>query len=214
MAIISTTKVPEEYVARLVKVLERASPDQRARGVGWYSEAHRWSAGLADEYRLTIEQAVGILAALSQVTRWETNKEYARRLCQDGEFARLGGIACTAMKRKALRILGGEHPLAVLRGLKVLNFYSNVLAGGGDMHVTIDRHCLTALHGHPTRTTPSPREYRTFADAYRVAGARVGLEVSQAQAVVWLVIREGNTHRARRSSKRHAGHAAPAPSTT
>jgi hypothetical protein len=116
----------------------------------------------------------------------------------------MGGIPLPKELAKAIRIARGEPVDDVLSGHKVRSFYNNMVEQGGTS-VTIDTHAISAAlgvaipSGAPAMKileTPSSVPdnakgiYSAVADAYRIAGERLGISTEQAQAIAWLMWRE------------------------
>lgn len=168
---------------KLTACWERASADQRTRGLVWYDEAGRVAEDLARRGRVTKDQAAGIIAALSPQNYWHHNIRLAYEVVdgrRDGTF--------TASISKAIAIKHGKNPAIVLGGPKTLAFYANI--AGNLEPVTLDRHMFKAC-GHKLAGC-SPMQYAGMAEAVRSTAGAVGLEPAKFQAVIWLVIRERN----------------------
>lgn len=151
----------------------------REAGARWYGEALRHAEELASRYSVTVEQAAGVIAVLSQRQRWEVNLRLAKQ-CLRGE--QLVGVF-DHMRTKAERIMAGEAPLTVLRGPKIRAFYRAVL-GDGDA-VVLD----TWMLGIMGKERPTIKQYERLADRLRAAAKDAGLAPAVFQAVVWCQVR-------------------------
>lgn len=175
-----------ELSSRILDVYQRAPVGARS----WYHEAHAYAEDLSREYGVTLEQACGVIAALSPNLSWDKNVAYARQLLATGDAPVLGGS-----KRKALRIVQGERPLDVLSGHKVVSFYFNLLWPDTSDSVTIDRHAHDVAVGkrYGNRYRPLLRAkggYERLAEAYRHSADVVGITPSEMQAATWTAWRE------------------------
>lgn len=187
----ATTAYSRRHLAgmtnRILRVYRAATVEQMAEGVEWYSDARRFCADASDASGLSVQAVAGIVAALSPMTAWDVNKARALAIVAGANNV---GLNTT----KAVRIRDGEHPLSVLGGNKVRNFYRAIEDPGGDA-VVIDRHAFDIAVGKVNgdddrKTLERVGQYELFADAYRAAAYKVGVSPMVMQAVVWVVHRE------------------------
>ena len=54
-----------QHVRNILKVYRRATTDDIANGVEWYSRAKRYSHAIADRTGLRVNTVIGVMAALS-----------------------------------------------------------------------------------------------------------------------------------------------------
>lgn len=188
--------MPNLNARHITRLIRHAAPSQVVDGMGWYREAHTEAASIAAATGLTLENAAGLIAALSPMLAWDRNVVVAREVAA-------GRIPTGVLKRnlkKALMIRAGADAADVLGGLKVRAFWQGIATAGATDQVCVDRHAIDAAlgirHSDATRPTLTPLRYRTMADAYRRA-ARImtrewGVEVSpaQAQAIAWVAWRD------------------------
>jgi hypothetical protein len=173
---------------RIVALYESADESTVWEGAVWYSAARDDCAILAREFNLTLDQACGIVAALSPNLRWERNIRAARNVLQGGTSE-----AYPANEYKARRIQNGELPLDVLGGLKVRAFYANIASAGLDNSVTVDGHAFNAAYNliQPVKAARiTPRQNSAIQRAYRAAARLKGTTPPAMQAIVWIVWRE------------------------
>lgn len=174
----------------IVAAYQRATPDQRARGLEWYARANDLARELDPD---NVPRAAGVIAALSPQCQWERNAAIARASYLLGSGT---GNIYSANNRKASRILRGEDPADVLGGPKVRSFYAGILAPEGTDTVCIDRHAHDIAVGRrtddATRTASlgTAKGYDAFVRAYQRAAALLGVPASHVQAVTWTVWRE------------------------
>ena len=187
-------------------MLQLASVADIEEGVEWYDRAGRLGQRLADVYGCTLEQSVGVIAALSPNNKWKRN-------CRDAESCikawSLGGdvmgvVCCTypLMKDKAKRILelkapSREEVAAILNGRKISAFALSIL--GEASAVCVDGHAFAIWLGErvPTTKTPSlgKKLYARIAADYCNVAKRSraicshDLTAAQVQAVTWVTYR-------------------------
>jgi hypothetical protein len=192
---------------RIGRLFAESSPAERAAGAAWYPRARSAASALADQAPrgVGLVRTAGVIAALSPRARWSENLRNARAACEAaarvqgdpllGELAIEGAVwhatepvGLTDPRRKACRILNGEHPADVLGGPKVRAFWRNIL--GDTEAVTIDVWAQRAALGHWADHAPTGRRYDALADAYREAARDLGLPAPTVQATVWLHVRD------------------------
>jgi hypothetical protein len=184
----------EPHVANVLSVYNSADAASLREGLSWYLDAHRFAQAQAIEHGITVAQAAGVIAALSPMMGWDSNKAQAITAFTHGTAMGLGlDRNCV----KATRILIGEvsDPLAVLRGDKVTAFYRTILNPTGDIDPVIDRHAFDVAVG--AVTDESARSalgrkgvYQAFANVYREAAIVAGIGSAQMQAVTWVAWRK------------------------
>ena len=180
----------------------RAMQWDREHGLTWYQTAHNIALGLTVRYQITIEQACGVIAALSPGLQWELNVSQATDLIDSwhsgARGAHLPRVGTYGRKnvRKCTDILSGKDPSAVLGGFKVHNFYANILDPKDVNAVTIDRHAKCCAYGKVSTENSLVRnsEYEYIAEHFRACAHKLGLTPNQFQATVWVVWRrlQGN----------------------
>jgi hypothetical protein len=172
---------------RVLSVFDGASDAERVNGELWYQIAREQCDELAARHGLVIDQAIGVVAALSPNTRWDMNVLIAEELIANGR-----NMTYPANTEKAYRILAGESPDDVLGGNKVRSFYANILSGGFDTNVTVDGHAANIARGirQPIRkATVTHRQYALIRTAYQNAAARREVTPPTMQATTWLAWR-------------------------
>jgi len=178
-----------DMVDNILAVYGEATDEDLAAGREWYNVAHTYAVGLSHQYYgVTVEQAAGVIAALSPRLPWDRNMAYAERLIRTGDTPVLNGN-----KDKARRILRGEAPLDVLGGRKVRAFYATIL-DRYTQEVVIDRHAFDVAYGevtdeHTRKMLDRVGMYDRFSDAYRRAAYLSGVSVSVLQATTWVTWR-------------------------
>jgi hypothetical protein len=178
----------ETMVNQIVDAVNKASYAERYAGLTWYGRARQQCERLADEHKVSVETAVGVVAALSPSCPWEKNLEDACKLMCEGKFARV--TTYSTNRNKAWAIYRTGKPQDWLSGPKVNAFYNCILDPEDDYSVCVDRWAIRVVNAGQEIPLTEKR-YNAIADAYRDAAQRLGLLPSQAQAISWLVYRNG-----------------------
>lgn len=184
-------------VRNVSNTYKEADEEQRASGALWYPHAYDLATDIGRTARLRVGgsestlpdhvRGAGIIAALSPQMPWQHNLVEARRMANEGKAGHTRDFV-----GKARAIREGEHPLDVLGGNKVRNFYGNIVEPDDPDPVTIDRHAHDLAIGRKfpqesDRGLGSAKRYGHFADAYRAAAEHLGVEhPNQIQATTWL----------------------------
>ena len=190
-------------------MLMLASQADLLSGYNWYQRAYDLGVKLIDEYKgLTIEQAVGVFAALSPRNNWDKNCIDAEAMINtwaiQGDYDMLKVSTFNPNKRKAIAILeldmesvDAEAIPNILSGQKVVAFYHSIM--GDKNSVCIDGHAYAIFIGENISTTKtpkiSPKLFETIQRAYQLVAKRsadlCGVELSptQVQAVTWVTYR-------------------------
>lgn len=176
-------------VENVLAVYNAATADQIREGLSWYFDAHNFALILDPE---NPHRAAGVIAAMSPMMNWETNKQAAARAYF---YKSADGLGLSRNCAKANLILGGADPLDILGGKKVRAFYQTILNPAGDIDPVIDRHAYDIAVGMVTdekaRSTLSRKgRYEEFAAIYREAARIAGIGSSQMQAITWVTWRE------------------------
>lgn len=189
-----------------------------ALGARWYPEAHAFAQSLADAYGVTLEQAAGVISAVSPRVGWVRNKMLAENIVREGmkckalgfdvrRTVKLIGGALTANLTIAVRILYGEPISDVLTGVKRRSFYNNIVSAGADSDgsVTIDtwmqRVAMAVSPDQGMDLDDSVRflsarkhaGYAAIATAVRKVAWKRGLSPATVQAAYW-VVASGSVH--------------------
>lgn len=175
-------------ISNILEVYNQSSPLDIAEGLRWYEGAKRECVNLARRNKITLRQAIGIVAALSPRVNWGRNVIAAQSLVRG-----LPGEGFGANKAKAFKILEGEDPNDVLGGDKVKSFFSNISRPTTSQDVTIDRWAIRITKGPDSWkdnvNTPTAKQYLQLGNEYREAAALVGLRPSELQAITWVTIK-------------------------
>jgi hypothetical protein len=180
----------------------------------WYSDALSWCEDMASDLRIPIQCVVGFVAALSPRNSWASQLKNTRSQIECAIMAEPIPFAGTnANKKKGLRIINGEQPMAVLGGPKVRAFYQAVLSGGKLGGAVIDVHAWAAVSGDYSGRLGAP-QYRAAASAFAMAASAMRMTVHEVQALAWVEHRKlpleprgtysyvwGDNDRAKRAAK-------------
>jgi hypothetical protein len=178
-------------VAHVFRAWQQATPQEKALGARWYLDAHNYARTLASIHGRSVSDVAAIIAALSPSVSWEANARGAAELLDTGDIARYGGYK--ANLRKALRIIAGETPDAVLGGFKVRAFWALIRDGGNHTDICIDTHAANLAAGKTQGShevairVDTYRQYEDVARAYRAVAWRVRKAPHVVQATCWLV---------------------------
>jgi hypothetical protein len=185
---------------QLLNLALNADKDMYTAGLVWYQQAHDFAVTIAARYGYTVTQAAGVIAALSPKMEWSKNKRAAemalKRHSGGGVLTHLGIWQTKANISKALRILDGENPAAVLSGNmpksghKAYSFFDNIAFLDASREVTVDRWAIKAWKTDADtwgRTTP--KRYATIKQDYTAAAVALGVMPYQLQAICWCATR-------------------------
>lgn len=185
-----------KHVKNILKVYNRATPEDIANGLEWYDRAKRHAKAISTKYFIHTHTVIGVMAALSPNNRWERNVKDTERMCQawiNGEDLTDFKVSCyNTMKQKAWSILeddltDDDDILTRLNGQKIRSFYSNIR---GLDEVTIDGHALNIALGirqglTTDKTNMSKKVYRERQEDYVKAAKRVKIKPHELQAITW-----------------------------
>ena len=192
-----------QHVRNILKVYRRATTDDIANGVEWYSRAKRYSHAIADRTGLHVNTVIGVMAALSPNNKWERNVQDCQRMCKAwviGDDLDDFKVSCyNTMKLKAWSILeenltSDDEILDRLNGQKIRSFYSNIR---GLDEVTIDGHALNIALGvrqglTTDKTNMSKKVYKQMQEVYVRAAKRVDIKPHILQAITWTTWKREN----------------------
>lgn len=178
-------------------VFRTATAEEIDEGILWYADALNVSSALAVRHNVTVDTAIGVIAALSPLNSWGNNINLAARVLKGkGEETR-GGLGKNILK--ANRIIKGEDPMGVFRtSHKVRNFYLSIRSMGAE-GVCVDRHAFDIAVNRrltdETRPGLSGKRYDAVAETYVRAAKILSREYdmritpAQVQSVTWTVWR-------------------------
>ena len=172
----------------LAKNIEYWYCNNPENGAQWYQEARAFAYQLKKKSpSYNIAQICGVIAVLSANTGWGHNQIIAEKYIVGNDYP--GHIG----RDKALKILRMSNPGIkmvgdVVNGPKTRPFYRNILSGGGDQFLTLDRHAINlavAKVRHTTKINYTPKRRRLLTSAYRSVAEKYNREVSTIQAITW-----------------------------
>ena len=181
----------EDMVARILDAYDKSSASDMAEGERWYETARVTAAALSAGTNISVEQAAGVIAALSPRVRWETNVRAAAEIISaarrdpDANPPNVAGYYRNV--KKAWKIATGWQPENVLGGPKVTSFYANIC--GDEYPVTVDVWSARLAEGKSNKNGPSGKRYERIADAFRMAASARGVSPMVMQATTWVFIR-------------------------
>ena len=185
-------------VENIKAVYQLATATERADGQAWYPVAHCVALELAEAYKITECQAIGVIAALSPRNRWERNVHDAEALISayvaagPAQAALTKVCTFTSNKVKAIKILEAADPTsdevrAILSGPKLKEFYSCIL--GNRSEVCVDGHAFCIWNGGRTGLKDVPaigvKLRREIKADYQEAAEALGISASACQAITW-----------------------------
>lgn len=170
----------------ITRIYRAADSESLVSGLNWYTEAHAIASTLASKHGVTLDQAAGVIAALSPLNSWGANVNLADRFLEAGGLH--AGYLGTGLA-KGRRILAGESPRQVLRSAKVAAFFECIVSAGITDAVCVDRHAFDLAvgvrHAEGERPGLIGARYAAVAEAYRRAARILGVSPAQVQAVTW-----------------------------
>lgn len=188
--------------SNILKVYNKAYPNQIDIGMQWYAKAHRLARDMSIKHKLkSYRYAAGILSVLSPANNWDRNIIDAHAVCSAKDEENIVVATYGQFLAKALAIKHGADPDKIINrstGPKTWAFYQCISKPMNDLHVVVDRHALAiALYratGDVERGQMLKRVgmYQKISDAYKEAAKEVGILPLQMQAVSWTVWRDGN----------------------
>jgi hypothetical protein len=182
---------------RIRYLLDSATPEQRNAGVVWYESAHVWCEGIAAEYGIPLYKACALVAVLSPANNWRQNMLDTISVVKAWRNGKRDAVCATYGRQvtKAYAILDSlDYDMLPLIGKpearKTRAFYDNILCYGDSQAVTVDRHIARAMGMVGEQAVRiSAAAYASIAAAFVVVAAEYNILPSQAQAIVWCVVR-------------------------
>lgn len=178
----------------ITAVFRSATPDQIAAGADWYADARRIAEAFAAKHGITVDQAAGVIAALSPLNSWGANVSLAARFLDGAQHSGYLGVGLT----KGRDILAGHDIESILKGDKITNFYRSIVSAG-ERGVCVDRHAfdlaVNVRHNDDTRPSIGKRLYAEVAECYvraaKILSREYGMRITpaQVQSVTWVIWR-------------------------
>jgi len=180
----------DTMVLNVLAMYAEATPDERADGFAWYAAAREAADNIATRTGLSVEVVVAVIAVTSPQKLWQSNVEWAERICHahvEGRPLPREGLG-NSLRRAAIALSGDLTDVLRTSGsLKVRNFYLSIMGVAGAP--CVDRHALRVVLGDPLVTPPGMTDarYREAAAAYTDAARELRVAVRHVQAVTWTV---------------------------
>ncbi len=168
----------------ILRVWDRAAPEQITEGRAWYAKAYVIADHVAEIADISLDRAACVIAALSPRTKWERNVDAAFAIAR-GEP--VSGTLPMNIER-AHKVMAAEDPWSVFTATspKIRSFAKNIT--GDTYEVTVDM--WAALIANVTDTELARvGVYEAVAEAYRRAAAARRVAAPTMQAGTWVAIR-------------------------
>ena len=165
----------------------------------WYQEANEWAVEVSEFLfkfsgrRISVQQVLGVVSALSPMQEWNKNKDIAIQLIMTGDTGYM-----ERGKQKARDILSipkmlGIHSLdseikSILNGEKTKTFYENMVYPTRSSGVTVDRHAISIAIGHiadDKEQSISTGVYTFIENCYIMTAETLGLAPLHLQSITW-----------------------------
>jgi hypothetical protein len=182
---------------------------------GWYDKASMLVDIMVERSEFDHVQVAGVIALTSKNATWQQNIDKAEKVIYNDDYT---SVVTEGDRLKIYDILHGDLSVlqvgAVVKGKaghKIYSFWHNIISGGMDEHVTIDRWAARIALGGMLTTNQSNRIMRNekynerVQNAYRIAAGIVnkrqgfgshsltyghGITGAQLQAITWAHIVE------------------------
>lgn len=176
------------YVDNILRVYRESSNEDRTNGFEWYDFAQKFAQELSEKYEITLQQACGVISALSPRNKWEKNLIDATNMCS-AHWQGIGLESVTVStfrsnRAKAIRILNGEPVHEVITGRKTWAFYNNILDPSQD-HITIDFHAANICDWEIGAKSISKKQYQVYCEAYLNVSKLLNIHPCILQAITW-----------------------------
>jgi hypothetical protein len=181
---------PMETMIDNIAAIYSSASEQDRSAVNWYSEAKQFAHELAVKYAVGVDTVVRLIAVLSPLQKWESNKKFAEIALREHAVTGVVPRNChmlTANVAKAQGLLDGN---GAKLGPKTEAFYRNIL--GCQDSVTVDSVAASIAIGWydmPGGYKMSQACFDTIAQAYHLAASQVQLTASELQAITWVIAR-------------------------
>jgi len=191
---------PRDMRARIWRAVLCATDQEIRDGMDFYPGAHGLCKLFAAAFRVTVESAAGVYAALSPMNGWDTNVANTAEVLRwanapqerNGEFPKVN--TSSANRDKAIAIACGAYPLEVLRGRKVRAFYAGIANPDDTSPIPVDRHLIVLALGRIpekrelSRLASNATLYSRVESAYAEVGQRENLG-NRIASIAWFVQR-------------------------
>lgn len=163
----------------------------------WYQEANEWAVEVSEFLfkfsgrRISVQQVLGVVSALSPMQEWNKNKEIAIDLIMTGDC---GYMERGKQKARDILRLGGHFRhfdteiKSILNGEKTKTFYENMVYPTRSSGVTVDRHAISIAIGHiadDKEQSISTGVYTFIENCYIMTAETLGLAPLHLQSITW-----------------------------
>lgn len=194
------TLTEKKCINSILRFYALASLAEIQDGLTWYEEANKYSRELASRFGITLQQAVGLIAAFSPQAGWVENKRY----CVSFLYAPNSRVRSQVQTDKAKLILTLSSEGDIYNALSTRNaayktkaFFLNILNHDIPTDVTIDRHAIASCIQHPDNVSAldasyghlTKLQYDFFQSCYIKAAKELNILPQQLQAIVWVTYR-------------------------
>ena len=177
------------YAGRILKNLQHWYDINQNNGHNWYTDANNFARQLSDKYDVHINQAAGIISALSPQKTWSENIKLANSFLS-GKHT--GHFRNQIKKAEQILLTDNKAEIcAILHGLKTVNFFLNILLDPDA--VTVDRHIIKAGLGKLPDAGITERQYLIIEKQLRIVVKNAKADPAKVQAVIWSNIRDAET---------------------
>lgn len=158
----------------------------------WYDEASDYASELSEIFEVDYDKVCKVIAVLSPMQRWNTNKKMAYRcLLSWRSGVRTNCHMFSKMTKKAYDILDGKEIKSL--GPKVGPFYETILNPVKSTTPTIDSIAMSIIldmHDLPGSYKITPSQLKVAQRVYNEVAKNFGVPVTQLQAATWCYSRE------------------------
>lgn len=170
--------------ANITRVFENATIKDYQEGLKWYSDAHDFANDLAKTYEIGNMKVAGIIAAMSPMKAWKTNKEISEQFISCGTS---GHTASQTEKAKSILLNNDnkQYIESTLGGLKTINFFNNIYNPSDEDYLTIDRHHLYISTGLDLQACTT-KQYEFIKKRTIMFSKSVNLIPCNLQAILWV----------------------------
>jgi hypothetical protein len=163
----------------------------------WYQDAHDWAVEVSNFLfkfsgrRISKQQVLGVVSALSPMQEWNKNKEIAIQLIMTGDC---GYMERGKQKARDILRLGGHFRhfdseiKSILNGEKTKTFYENMVYPTRSNSVTVDRHAIAIAIGRTAtdKEQSISKDVYTFIEkCYIMTSETLNLAPLHLQSITW-----------------------------
>ncbi len=172
-----------KYAKNILKMYLQSNQFEREYGSVWYN-----TGKLSIKYCLSIKIVAGVMAILSPRNKWKRNIIDTETMIKAFKtYKTINSFKVSTLnanKNKAWLLLY-TLDLTLIRGIKVSNFYANLL--GNVNNVTIDTHAYNIASGKlKSVKTFTSVQYRDAEIAYQSVASVLNIAPRDLQAITWL----------------------------